>query len=72
MKALLIKLLSLFRQPEPQKPVEPWPFPPVAKECCGGCDKPAKKTVKKAATPKPAAKKAATKPAKKTVKKKAK
>jgi len=65
MRALLAKLFSMLHKKEPQKPVEAWPFPPIAeepkpkKECCGGCNKPAKKTVaKKTATKKPAVKKA--------------
>jgi hypothetical protein len=32
MKDLLAKLLSMFRQPEPQKPVDVWPFPPVSED----------------------------------------
>lgn len=60
MKDLLAKLLGMFHKPEPTKPVEPWPFP-AEKECCGGCNKPAKKTVKKATTRKPAVKKATKK-----------
>lgn len=63
MKDLLAKLIRMFHQPEATKPVEPWPFPKVSSEkCCGGCNKPAKKTVAKK---KPAAKKTAVKKAKK-------
>lgn len=69
MKDLLASIFRLFKKQEPQKPVELWPFPPVTKECCGECNKPAKKTVKKATTRTPAVKKAVAKPAKKTVKK---
>ena len=65
----------MFRQSNPQKPVEAWPFPTEeaikkAKECCGGCDKPAKKkpAVKKATTRKPAVKKPAVIKAKKAKK----
>jgi hypothetical protein len=53
MKALLTKLLSLFKQPEPTKPVEPWPFPEQVKEMKATPKKtralPAKATVAKAA-----------------------
>ena len=69
MKDLLASIFRLFKKDDPQKPVEHWPFPPVTKECCGGCDKPAKKAAKKPSTPKPAVKKSANKPAKKTAKK---
>ena len=47
MKALLAKLLSLFKQPEPTKPVELWPFPEQVEE--------AKATPKKRAPAKPKA-----------------
>jgi hypothetical protein len=62
MKNLLAKLLSLFKQSEPTKPVDPWPFPEQTEE--------AKATPKKRASAKP--KTVATKrvAAKKTVIKK--
>ena len=51
MKDLLAKLLGMFHQPEATKPVD---IPVVAeKQCCGNCNKPAKKTAKKATTRKP-------------------
>jgi hypothetical protein len=75
MRELLASIFRLFKKPDPQKPVEAWPFPTEeaikkAKECCGGCDKPAKKkpAVKKATTRKPAVKKPAVIKAKKAKK----
>lgn len=67
MKNLLAKLLGMFKQADPQKPVEPWPFP-AEKECCGGCNKPAKKT-KSLPVKKQKAKNTEKKPATKKVKK---
>lgn len=77
MKDLLAKLIRIFHQPEPQKPVDPWPFPKVSEDfeprekCCGGCNKPAKKPAKPIARKKPAAKKIAVKKATKQPAKKA-
>lgn len=64
MKDLLAKLLGMFHKPDPQQPVEPWPFPVVKEEPKA----PAKKRVAAkgvvAAAKKTAAKKTANKKAK--------
>ena len=65
MKDLLAKLLGMFHKPEPTKPIEVWPFPPVEEAKAAPKKRVAAKGVvaaaKKTAAKKTPAKKAATK-----------
>lgn len=71
MKALLAKLLGMFRQPEPTKPVDPRPFPKVTEDFAPRKEA-AKATPKKrvSAKPKKVAAKGVVAAAKKTAAKK--